>query len=312
MILVLAAALLVQAGNEAAVCAFELIAKTKLVVVDWNGKCHRSGDAGRTWADSPATWMRKTLAVSDLEIWGMTSNSMDQRIACSLDGGKEWTFVVLDPSSFHPMAFVGVRNGCPLLVDALGQLRQWRRSQRPVSDGSDWIPVGVPVPVSTDQTYHASGGILVDETLYVGGSRGKIWWSTDMGQRWNGFDCGLTSPVVEFAASPSSCWAATRDGVVFHSARGKNSWMKVAEIPEVFFVFSMDAKDDLVVVVGEQEPRAFVVTVRPNGEMTPLTRPAGKQAYRVRIDEDGSYVVATSAGLFRTKDNDWATVWPAK
>jgi photosystem II stability/assembly factor-like uncharacterized protein len=307
MLRLLVLALLLHGGNDAAVCSFELTAKSQLVVIDWKGTCHRSDDAGRTWADSPAIWMRKTLTASDQEIWGITANELNERVACSLNGGKDWTSVVLESGTFHPMAFVGVRNGCPMLVDQLGQVRQWKRSERPKSDGSDWVPLGVPVPISSD---HASSGCLVDETLYVG-SQGRIWWSTDMGKKWNFFDCKMKSPVVEFAVSSSSCWAATRDGVVFHAARGKQNWTRVVTIPDVFFVFSMATADNLLVVVGEQEPKPFVVTIQPTGKMTMLTRPAGKQAYRVCIEEDGSYLVATDAGLFRTMGNEWTTVWPA-
>jgi len=308
MLRLLVSALLLCGGDGAAVCSFELTAKSKLLVIDWKGTCHRSDDAGRTWADSPAMWMRETLAASEQEIWGITANQLNERIAGSLDGGKTWTSIVLKSDAFHPMAFVGVLNGCPLLVDQLGQVRQWKRSESPKSDGSDWLPIGVPVPISAD---HASSGCLVDETLYVG-SQGKIWWSKDMGMKWTAFDCKLKSPVVEFAVSQSSCWAATRDGVVFHTVRGNQKWSKVATIPDVFFVFSMATSGDVVVVVGEQEPKPFVVTVQPDGKTQALSRPAGKQAYRVCIEEDGAYLVATDAGLFRTTGNEWTTVWPAK
>ena len=310
MLQLLVTAFLVQTGNTRAVCSFELLPKSRVVVVDWDGTCHRSDDAGKTWGDPSATWIRQTVRVSELEIWGITAIDLNERIACTVDGGKSWTAVVLASNSFRPMALLGVRDGCPLLVDQIGQVRQWKRSDKPKSDGSDWLPLGAPIPQLDD---YVSSGCCVDETLYVG-SPGRIWRSTDMGKTWKAFDCRVKSPVVEFATSTSSCWAATREGTIFQVARGRDAWTKVASIPNAWFVFGLAATDEGVFVAGRKDPPgAILAFVGADGTVSDCGAPPESQvAGPIRIDDRKDAWVATDRGLFIRRENCWTRVWPAK
>jgi hypothetical protein len=295
-----------QPVETAAVCSFEVIAGEKLVVLDWDGACHRSADGGKTWADSEAMWMRETLAVSNEEIWGLTANSLNEKVAVSFDGAKSWQSVKLEKPAFHPVEFIGVHDGAPLIVDAAGQVRQWKHSESLSVDGTDWMPVGTP-----NQDHKGFSGCLVDKTLYVG-SVGSIWCSTNLGSTWVAFDVGMKSPVVEFAASASSCWAATRDGVVFQATSGQPKWERIASLPNVFIVFSMIATEENVVLSGEQDSRAFVAVVHPDGKVESLASAPGKQAYRIGIDKGKNLLVATDEGLFRGTGDSWTPVWPAR
>jgi photosystem II stability/assembly factor-like uncharacterized protein len=227
--------------------AVDVVGPQDVVVLDGEGRVHRSADGGQTWTAGTAT--PPSLDAEDLDFstlldgWVAGAGFSDGAVFHTTDGGDTWTAAEGPAGLYVAVDFEG---------DSGWAANYSGRYYRTTDGGQTWIQGDLPTEWGGIQDMD-----FADASVgYAVGWYGFAVRSDDGGETWE----ALPVPADEddqltdvYLLGPDELWVSTRSDVAFYSATGGQNWARLEIGSEGFGNFeAIVAATDNAWTVGYQ------------------------------------------------------------
>lgn len=115
--------------------------------------------------------------------------------------------------------------------------------------GTDWVAVGDDLPFSTLNTIAGFG----EGNLWIGGSNGMIFYSSDNGTTWQENQLGISDYIYDFYFKTEKIgWACSSSGRLYYTLQGATNWKISDTLGDYNLNGIVFADDDNGWIIGDQ------------------------------------------------------------
>jgi len=241
-----------------------------------------------------------------INFWGLALTADDKIIVTAEDGGEmtvsedggiTWSYpnncAIGALDNIYACEFADANNG---MVAGSGTLK------KTVDGGATWTKLANPIEDLGSSIYSINYENV--DTVFIGGSSGKIFYSYDGGATWMGDDYGSGSIYGIWKISDTQIIAAVGDGKIYNSSVIGDS-ISFAQVEDygTMHMEAVEFRGDVGIVVAKKGHIYRTTVAEWDTLVEVFTDPAGDDFYDVEfIDDNLVFVVGEAGKIYKSED----------